>query len=291
MPYAEVNGTTLYYRVKGSGLPIIFVHPPLLEGNNFDDQLEQLSDTYQIITVDVRGHGRSPYSKQPLTIPLIAGDIRGLMDALEVKKACICGYSTGGSVALAAMLAYPGLFHGGILISAMSEVSDLMLRSRFWAAIYTSGLHAKRVLTAAITWGNASSPENFKKLYSAALRGDIRNHKQYYKSGLTYSCTQRLKEIPLPTLLLYGKKDSGFHKYAKMLHRQLPNSTLHFIPKAKHQLPTKWAGPTNRLIRQWIEAQPFATTGRRILRDLQETHVPIPVFEPGTIQEEPNQQA
>lgn len=107
------------------------------------------------------------------------------------------------------------------------------------------GLHAKRVLTAAITWGNASSPENFKKLYSAALRGDIRNHKQYYKSGLTYSCTQRLKEIPLPTLLLYGKKDSGFHKYAKMLHRQLPNSTLHFIPKAKHQLPTKWAGPTN----------------------------------------------
>lgn len=283
MPFAEINGTTIHYRIKGTGLPIIFVHPPLLEGNSFIYQLEQLSDSYQIITFDIRGHGRSSYSKLPITFQLVAQDICQLLEFLSIKKACICGYSTGGSVALEALLAYPDRFFGGILLSAMSEVSDLLLKSRFWASIYASDFHAKRLLSAAITWGNADSLQMFIKLYSAAMRGDIRNHEQYYRSGMTYNCTQRLKDIRVPMLLLYGEKDPGFHKYAKILKNQLPYSTQHFIKKAKHQLPTKWAGQTNGLVRQWIEEQQFEN-------NLHSTHmnhkIPVLAFEQAFIHEE-----
>lgn len=283
MPFAEINGTTLCYQVKGSGLPILFIHPPLLAGNNFQAQLDQLSDTYQIITVDMRGHGKSPYSEQALTIPLLAQDVGEFIKAHELSQAYICGYSTGGSVALAAMLAYPELFRGGILLSAMSEVSDAMLKSRFWAAICASGLHAKRMLTAAIAWGNSESRETFKRLYSRALEGDTRNHKQYYQSGLDYNCTRRLKEIRMPALLLYGEQDSGFYKYAKILNRHLPGSALHFIPKAKHQLPTKWAAATNRLIRQWVEDHRIGPASHVH----EELSVPIPALQSVTAQEAP----
>ncbi|MCZ8517747.1 alpha/beta hydrolase [Paenibacillus filicis] len=283
MPFAEINGTTMHYRIKGSGLPIIFVHPPLLEGNNFIYQLEQLSDSYQIITFDIRGHGQSRYSELPISFQLLAQDICQLLDFLKIKKACICGYSTGGSVALETILAYPDRFYGGILLSAMSEVSDPVLKSRFWASIYASALQAKRLLTAAITWGNADSLQTFKKLYSGAMRGDIRNHRQYYRCGMNYNCTQILKYIRVPMLLLYGEKDSGFHKYAKILKKHLPYSTLYFINNAKHQLPTKWAGPTNGLIRQWIEEQQFV---KKLLPTNRNQDIPIFAFEPASVQEE-----
>jgi pimeloyl-ACP methyl ester carboxylesterase len=50
-----------------------------------------------MITFDIRGHGKSQYSNKPLTFPLIVEDIKLLLDHLEVEKAFICGYSTGGS--------------------------------------------------------------------------------------------------------------------------------------------------------------------------------------------------
>jgi pimeloyl-ACP methyl ester carboxylesterase len=257
MPFGEINGNTMHYSIKGSGLPIIFVHPPLLEGNNFVYQLEQISDSYQIITFDIRGHGQSSYSELPITFQLLAQDICKLLDFLKINKACICGYSTGGSVALETILTYPDRFYGGILLSAMSEVSDPVLKSRFWASIVVSEFQAKRFLTAAITWGNADSFQSFLNLYTESMKGDIRNHKQYYRQGMTYNCTQSLKYIHIPMLLLYGEKDSGFHKYAKILKTHLPNSSLHFIKNAKHQLPTKWPGPMNELICQWIKEQQF----------------------------------
>jgi pimeloyl-ACP methyl ester carboxylesterase len=257
MPIAEINGTKMHYNTMGSGLPIIFIHPPLLESNNFMYQKEQLSDKYQIITFDIRGHGLSQYSKRPITYQLLAQDIIKLLEFLKIKKAYICGYSTGGSIALETMLTFPDQFYGGILISAISEVSDPALKRTFRISLYATSFHAKSLMTAGIAWSNADSPGTFYKLFSASMRGDIHSYKQYYKFGMTYNCTKRLKEIKAPMLLLYGEKDTGFFKYAKILKDQLLNSTFYFIKNAKHQLPTRWAGSMNAQVRQWIESQQF----------------------------------
>jgi pimeloyl-ACP methyl ester carboxylesterase len=277
MPIAEINGTMLHYDTKGSGLPIIFVHPPLLESNNFMYQKVQLSDKYQIITFDIRGHGLSLYSKRPITYQLLAQDIIQLLEYLKIKKAFICGYSTGGSIALETILTFPDLFYGGILISGMSEVSDPTLKRTFRLSLYATSLHAKRLMTAGIAWGNADSPRTFKRLFRASMRGDIRSYKQYYKFGMTYNCTNRLKEIKAPMLLLYGEKDTGFFKYAKILKDQLPDSTLYFIKNAKHQLPTKWARSMNAQVRQWIESQQLLnkTSAPQMIQD-----IPFHAFEP-----------
>ncbi|MFC0211794.1 alpha/beta fold hydrolase [Paenibacillus chartarius] len=255
MPFADINGTRLHYSITGSGLPVVFVHPPLLEGNSFVYQQEQLSDSYQVITFDIRGHGRSRYSELPVTFPLLARDICMLLEYLHIPKAYICGYSIGGAVALETILADPGRFYGGILLSAMSEVSDPVLRRSLQACVAAAKYRARRFLTAVITIGNANSFQTFRKLYRDSMKGDIRNQEQYYRQGLIYNCTVRLKDIHVPMLLLYGEKNFVFHKYANVLHRHLPFSSLQFIREAKHQLPTKWHSQTNERIRRWIREQ------------------------------------
>jgi pimeloyl-ACP methyl ester carboxylesterase len=224
----------------------------MLSSNCFALLRQRLSDSYQIITFDIRGHGTSDPSERKVTFPLIVGDIRQLLDALRLPAAYLCGYSTGGSVAMQAMLTYPDRFLGGILISAMPEVSDWYNRTRIWTAIQVSRLKGKRVLAAAISAGNADKVQTFKALYNRAIQGHIRSSQQYFTSSLNFNCTHRLHEIGSPVQLVFGQKDKRFHRYALMLNRGLPNNTLQFIANAKHQLPLKNGIELSEMIRSWL---------------------------------------
>lgn len=260
MPFAPVNGTKLHYHVSGDGMPIVFIHPPLLNLQNFNYQKAQLSDRYKVITFDIRGHGHSPYSEKPVTYPLIAEDIRQLLDFLHIREAVLCGYSTGASIALEAMLVYPDRFPGAVLVSAVSETSDWLLKGRVRLASGLSRLKAKRLLGGAVGWTNADMSQTFGNLYRGAVNGDIRNVRQYYEYSLNYSCSDRLTFIKQPVLLLYGKEDTSFHRYAKILDERLPNRDLIFIEGVKHQIPTRAPRTMNRLLGQWMERH---FTGKR----------------------------
>ncbi len=261
MPLDNINGTVLHYAVKGEGTPILFVHPPLLTSANFRYQQAQLSDEFKVITFDVRGHGQSGRSHAPLTYPLIAEDIRQLMDRLGLEKAYLCGYSTGGTVVLETLLTYPERFMGAILVSAMPEASDWVLRMRIRAAVGLSRWKAALgLLMLGITWGNADQHKTFQNLWRDARRGNKRNIHQYYKYSLSYSCTDRLGRISQPVLLLYGSKDRGFKRYRKLLEDGLQRRDVVVLGKEKHQLPTKAPEAMNGYIRRWIRSLEYQSS-------------------------------
>lgn len=253
MPMLDVKGVSLYYNVKGSGTPIVFIHPPLLTSENFRYQMDGLSQDFKVITFDIRGHGRSHFSNQPITYPLIVEDIKRLLDHLGIEKAFLCGYSTGASIALEFMLTYSDRAIRSILVSGMSEASDFYLRKRISLANKLANPRALSFLAYAITWGNSDTKETFRKLYSEAVKGDARNINQYYQFSLEYNCTNQLGNIELPILLVYGKKDKSFHQYANLLKEKLPCSNLKFIDKEKHQIPTKAARELNQLIIDFVQ--------------------------------------
>lgn len=253
MPTAVVNGAALYYEVHGKGTPIVFIHPPLLTSANFRYQQVGLSGEFCVVTFDIRGHGRSRPSQAPITYDLIVEDLKQLLDYLKIDKAFVCGYSTGGSIALEAMLTHPDRFYGGILVSAMSEASDFMLRSRIRLAIGLSRLKLSLpLLMRGIAWGNADSGLTYRNLLRDAKRGHLDNIHQYYRYSLEHNCTKRLSDIRAPVLLLYGSNDRGFRRYRKLLQRRLPDCKLHLLPNKGHQIPTKAAAEMGEVISRWI---------------------------------------
>lgn len=156
------------------------------------------------------------------------------------------------------LLAYPERFYGAVLVSAMSEVSDWVLRSRIRAAVQLSRWRAAlRVLMLGIAWGNADQRQTFRNLFRDAKRGNRKNIHQYYKYSLSFNCTEHLEQINNPVLLLYGKKDWGFTRYRKILESRLPNYDVLVFGKEKHQLPTKAADEMNAIIRRWIRSIEF----------------------------------
>lgn len=259
MPKRLINGIHLHYHTYGTGTPILFIHPPLLTSANFRYQAAQLSSTHQVITFDIRGHGESDASKEPITYPLIVQDMVKLLDELGIKQAYICGYSTGGAVALQALLSHPHRFKGGILVSTMAEASDYWLRGRIALAIALTAMKAKSLLAWAISFGNADSRTTYRNLKRTAMRGDVSNWKQYYQASLKHRCTEQLKSIQAPMLLIYGEKDKGFHRYAVKLQRYLPHYHLYWLKGAKHQIPTKQAREMNGIIARWVRNQELAS--------------------------------
>ncbi|MDQ0901666.1 MULTISPECIES: alpha/beta fold hydrolase [unclassified Paenibacillus] len=268
MPFAHVNGTKLNYEITGTGTPIVFFHPPLLTSQNFAYQREQLSGQFQVITFDFRGHGASKSSERPFSYALIVEDLRQLLDYLGIEKVFLCGYSTGGALVLEALLTYPKRFLGGIVVSGMSELTDIYNKSRLWLASWMAGSGPlMKLLKKAITFGNADNENTYHSLYESSLSDAANDVKSYYEQSLTYTCTRRLRSIQHPILLIYGQKDHTFHRYANLLHAELPHSSLYFIKDAKHQIPTKNPSRMNDLIRLWVDSLEDIQT-QRVLLDL-----------------------
>lgn len=253
MPMIDLgDGVSLNYSVKGKGVPIVFIHPPVITSVNFKYQMDGLSHKFNIITFDIRGHGQSGFSKTPLTYPLIAEDMVRLLDKLEIKKAFICGYSTGGSIALEFLLNYPNRSLGGIIISGMSEVSDTYLQKKISLGVQLASARAKSILAMSISLSNSDTTKLFNKMFTEAKRSHIINIEQYFRYSLQYNCTAQLENIYSPILLVYGKKDTSFHKYANILQKKLPNHVLKLINE-NHRIPTKAAYQLNELIKDFCQ--------------------------------------
>lgn len=254
MPVINIDGVDLYYRVQGKGIPIVFIHPPLLTSTNFIYQVNELSNHFKVIVFDIRGHGNSSFSEKTLTYPLISHDIKQLLDHLKIEKAFICGYSTGGSIALDFLLTYPKRSLGGILIGAMSEVKDSSLKNRISLGVKLAKWKAHKALAISVSYTNSNTGQLFKELYINAKKGKSKNIEQYYRYSLHYNCTDRLDQIKCPVLLLYGEKNKAFHRYAHLLHENLPVNEFKLIGDMKHQLPTKAAVTVNNFIKQFVSA-------------------------------------
>lgn len=105
--FVTANGKQLQYLDwGGSGPTLILIHGLGDNPHIFDDLAPAFSDRFHVIAYARRGHGRSdvggPYDTATLT-----EDLRGVMDALQIEKAALVGWSMGGNEITQMAIQYP----------------------------------------------------------------------------------------------------------------------------------------------------------------------------------------
>ena len=99
----DSKGVKIAYTVRGHGEPVILIHGWLASGWlnwDFPGITDLLAKDYQVITIDMPGHGLSDKpTKDEAYGPELVEDVVRLMDHLKIKKAHIVGYSMGGIIA------------------------------------------------------------------------------------------------------------------------------------------------------------------------------------------------
>jgi pimeloyl-ACP methyl ester carboxylesterase len=101
-PFFEaVDGTRLFYRDWGDGMPVVFCHPWALNADVWEYQLTELSERgFRCIAYDRRGHGRSEDPGRGYDYDALAGDLRAVIEQLDLRNVTLVGYSMGsGEVA------------------------------------------------------------------------------------------------------------------------------------------------------------------------------------------------
>ena len=89
----------LHHRLIGTGTPVILLHGLFGSGDNLNQLAQELAHHHQVLSLDLRNHGRSPHDPL-MSYPLMAQDVVETMNHLEIGKADIIGHSMGGKVAM-----------------------------------------------------------------------------------------------------------------------------------------------------------------------------------------------
>jgi len=114
---ATINNVQLAYDDHGVGLPVIFLHAFPLNRRMWEGELLALlgEGRYRLVALDWRGFGESEITNGISSMELFADDVAGLMDALGIQNAILCGLSMGGYAAFAFLRKYPQRVAGLIL--------------------------------------------------------------------------------------------------------------------------------------------------------------------------------
>ena len=112
MPKIRANGIEIAYDRAGEGhhdddVPMVLIHGFPYNRAMWDEQLGELTEEFDIITYDLRGHGESEATGGTYSMELLADDLKGLLDALGLGQVVVGGFSMGGYVALAFYKKYP----------------------------------------------------------------------------------------------------------------------------------------------------------------------------------------
>jgi non-heme chloroperoxidase len=92
------DGLQLYYEERGQGPVLLFVHGMWGTCRFFHKQLEDLSNDFRVIALDLRGHGRSSMNLEQQTVPAYARDLRSFIQKLGLREFLGVGWSMGAFV-------------------------------------------------------------------------------------------------------------------------------------------------------------------------------------------------
>ncbi len=238
--------------VHGSGTPVLFIHPPFMGKAVFKYQLE-LQKHCQVIFYDQLGHGQSQLPTAEVSITSFADNVVDILDELEIEKAVLCGYSSGGSIALETELRHPGRVQGVILCGGFSEVTTNLLSMEFTCGVKMVKEGLMHVLAEILALSHRITEEDRQELYEYCLLADQDTVHQLYATGKAYRATDRLHLLKAPLQLIYGARDVYIHSYMDLFMKKVPQVDPIFIHKAPHQIPTKHYREFNHIIRKFVE--------------------------------------
>jgi proline-specific peptidase len=101
--HATLNGVDLYYEVMGSGTPLIAVHggPGLSDNRGYVQWLRPLTDTFQVVSYDLRGCGKSGHAPDgSYSHADFVADLDALREHLGFEQFALLGTSYGGFISL-----------------------------------------------------------------------------------------------------------------------------------------------------------------------------------------------
>lgn len=247
----DCRDVSYHVKVVGSGDPMLLLHGFTGNIDTWGFLAPILSDHYQLIMVDIMGHGKTEQSVdlERYQIEQVAYDVNCILEKLSISKAHVLGYSMGGRLALTFAILYPQCVSSLILESASPglETEEERLERRKQDQRLAERIVIDGIKDFVDGWENITLFESQKRL-PLNQRLMIREQRLSNSSlGLSNSLLgmgtgsqpswwDELKYLKIPVLLITGELDLKFCNIAKRMQLRLNNCEWMIINNVGHAI-------------------------------------------------------
>jgi pimeloyl-ACP methyl ester carboxylesterase len=234
------DGVRIAYRTFGdTGPAVVLVHGSALSqviwrGFGY---VRDLAADHRVVTLDLRGHGRSdkPHEEPAYRLELFVGDVLAVLDALGIDTAHYVGYSLGGRVGFSLIDANPGRVLTFVNIAGAPGNRP----GAFDRVFFPGCTHAIE------TGGMGGFLDGWKDFSGGSLDAQTRaafaaNDPQALAAYMRASenddgvPAERLAVFGAHSLMLVGSQDAERLRAAEYVHGIAPDAALTVIPGAGH---------------------------------------------------------
>ncbi|MFN8490792.1 MAG: alpha/beta hydrolase [Caldilineaceae bacterium] len=236
---AQINGIALSYCMLGTGLPLLLLHGGLGNADYWSNQLPVFAETYKVIAIDSRGHGRSTFTEEPISYRLMATDVIALLDTLGIERMDVVGWSDGGMIGFELALHHPARLHKLIAYGANYNPAGLR------ADISTNEKFNQYIAKAAA---------DYQQVAADPLRWDafLENIGKMWATEPNYTPAQ-LATITTPTLILDGEEEECIDiNHTKEMARLIPTAKLSLMAGVGHFAPWEQPQAFNQIVLDFL---------------------------------------
>ena len=214
-----------------AGPALLLVHGYGDSWRSFGPLMAALPQTYRMVAVTLRGHGDSGKPDAGYTLADFAGDLPAVLDHCGIQGAIVVGHSMGSFIAQRFTLDHPESVRALVLIGALSTLKDNVAVGDMWDAVLAP--MTDPVDPAFVrefqegTLARPVAPAFWDTIISESFKLPARTWRDAFRGMLDADLTPDLHRIAVPTLIVWGDKDSICDRaMQKLLVTSIPGARL-----------------------------------------------------------------
>ena len=266
MPTIRINHIDIYYEMTGVGEPLLLIHGLGSSLRNWELQVRYFAEKYQVLTYDVRGHGRSSKPTGPYSMRGFADDAAALLTGLEAAPAHVVGISMGGMIAFELAVRYPDLLKSLTIVNSVPDMRVTSPREylEMWPRFLI--LKALGVRRMGMALGKRLFPkpeqeETRRTFVERWAQNDKHAYEWALRAVLGWSVEARLGEIRCPTLIIAAEKDYWPLDVKQAYTARMPDARLAVIADARHAVAVEKPDEFNRILDEFLASQNHSKMG------------------------------
>jgi len=235
----KVGHLDIHYLTGGEGEPLIVIHGGGESGHAWLQNVAELSKYYQVYLPDLPGFGLSKAAEEDFEMSSYVTFVEDFSRSLGLGHFHLVGHSLGGGIALCYALDFPHRIKRLVLVSSLCLGREIALWARVMSLPVFYGIARKAVVGVfrAIGWlvRNLNCPLG-KITPPSLLRMSIGKSVMTVE-GQTTVLLNRLSELLMPTLLVWGANDNIVPvRHAFLAAEQIPNCQVRVFQNSGHSV-------------------------------------------------------
>ena len=254
--WVTVDGTNIRYLEVGSGPPVIMIHgaQTYLSADIFTDVMGPIADGgFRVIAYDQPGFGLSDHPPD-YTVSYRITFVTKLMDVLGIESAALVGHAQAGGMVVRLALRAPDRVTAVVAACNLTLVPPLPGKRSAGASPARSARSpsvptmddVRAELEDDVYHKGLITPEVVEKKHLLSIGKNATAAVRRFQAGEPFHDAvpvwERLREIRVPLLVLYGNEDrESVSQRARSLKSQQPDLDIRVVPNAAHLL--MWDAP------------------------------------------------